>query len=249
MVTLCAMQGYHQEPQYAQPHAAPGPKLQEGVRQFMNGVYAWMAAGVGVTAAVSYGMSQSPEAIALLYDLHAGSPTLLGWLVMFAPLAMAWFLPARLPRMDRGVAVGVFLVFASVLGAALWYIPLMYTAGSIGVIMLATVGMFSGMALFGYVTKKDLTGMGQFLLMALLGAIFAAIINMFFVQSEGMSMVVSIIVAIAAAGLTAYHTQAVKQLYLVNGGAGNLAILGALLLYVDFVNLFLSLLRLFGNRN
>jgi uncharacterized protein len=249
MVTLCAMQGYHQQPQFAQPDAAPGPKLQEGVRQFMTGVYAWMAAGVGVTAAVSYGMSQSPEMIMLMVDPVTGSPTILGWVVMFAPLAMAWFLPSRLQRMDRPVAVGVFLAFAGILGAALWYIPLMYTAASIGVILLTTIAMFAGMALFGYVTKKDLTGVGQFLLMALFGAVFAMIINMFFMQSSGMSMVLSGIVAIVAAGLTAYHTQAVKQLYLVNGGAGNLAILGALLLYVDFINLFLSLLRLFGSRN
>ena len=221
MVTLCAMQGYHQEPQYAQPYAAPGPKLQEGVRQFMNGVYAWMAAGIGVTAAVAWGISQSEEMLTLLFT------TPLWYVLMFAPLVMAWVLPSRISGMSRGMAVGVFLIFASVLGAALSPIPIIYTLESIGVILLATIGMFSGMALFGYVTKKDLTGVGQFLLMALLGAVLASIINIFFVQSEGMSMIVSIIVAIAAAGLTAYHTQAVKQLYLVNGGAGNLAILGA----------------------
>lgn len=249
MVTLCAMQGYHQEPQYAQPHVAPGPKLQEGVRQFMTGVYAWMAAGVGVTAAVSWGMSQSPEMIMMMVDPITGKPSMLGWVVMFAPLLMAWVLPGRLAGMTRGMAVGVFLAFAGILGAALWYIPLMYTAGSIVGILLTTIAMFAGMALFGYVTKKDLTGVGQFLLMALFGAVFAMLINMFFMQSSGMSMVLSGIVAVVAAGLTAYHTQAVKQLYLVNGGAGNLAILGALLLYVDFINLFLSLLRLFGNRN
>ena len=106
--------------------------------------------------------------------------------------------------------------------------------------------MFAGMAVFGYVTKKDLTGVGQFLLMALIGAVIASLVNVFFLQSVGMSLVISAIVAVVAAGLTAYHTQAVKQLYLMNGGHGNLAILGALLLYVDFINLFLSLLRLFG---
>jgi uncharacterized protein len=249
MVTLCAMQGYHQQPQFAQPHAAPGPKLQEGVREFMNGVYAWMAAGIGVTAAVSWGTSQSPELIRMLVDPVTMQPSILGWIVMFAPLALAWILPSRLHRMERGMAVGVFLVFAAILGAALWYVPLMYTAASIGATLIATIGMFAGMAAFGYVTKKDLTGVGQFLLMALFGAVFASIINIFFMQSTGMSLVISAIVAVVAAGLTAYHTQAVKQLYLVNGGAGNLAILGALLLYVDFINLFLSLLRLFGNRN
>lgn len=240
MVTLCAMQGYHQQPQYAQPYAAPGPQLQEGVRQFMNGVYGWMAAGVGVTAAVAWGISQSPQMIALLL----GTP--LAYVLMFAPLLMAWFLPGRIPGMTRGMALGAFFIFAATLGAALSYVPLIYSVGSIGGVLLATIGMFGGMALFGYITKKDLTGVGQFLLMALLGAVIASLFNVFFIHSAGMSMGVSIIVAIVAAGLTAYHTQAVKQLYLVNGGRGNLAVLGALLLYVDFINLFLSLLRLFG---
>ena len=235
------MQGYHQEPQYAPGRYAPaGPQLHEGVRRFMNGVYAWMSLGIGVTAAVAWGISQSQEALMLMF----GTP--LRWVLMLGPLAMAWMLPGRIPNMTRGMAVGAFMVFAALLGAALSYVPIIYTAASIGTTLLATIGMFAGMAFIGFVTKKDLTGMGQFLIMALLGAIIASLINVFFIQSGPMSMAISALVAVVAAGLTAYHTQAVKQLYLMHGGAGNLAVLGALLLYVDFLNLFLSLLRLFG---
>lgn len=235
------MQGYHQEPHYAQTRMGGSPRLQSGVQQFMNGVYAWMAAGVGLTAAVAYGISQSPAALQLIF----GTP--LRWVLMFVPLIMAWMLPPRIPNMDRGMAVGAFMLFAATLGAALAYVPLIYTAASIGAVLLATIGMFAGMALIGYTTKKDLTGMGQFLTMALIGAVIASIVSVFLLPNAvGMSLVISAIVAVVAAGLTAYHTQAVKQLYLMNGGQGNLAILGALLLYVDFINLFLSLLRLFG---
>jgi hypothetical protein len=165
---------------------------------------------------------------------------------MFGPLAMAWFLPSRLPNMDRGMALGAFAVFAGLMGAAISYVPIVYSGGSILGVFVGTVGMFAGMAAIGFVTKKDLTGMGQFLVMALLGAIIGSIVNMFLIQSAGMSLAISAIVAVVAAGLTAYHTQAIKQLYRMHGGGGNLAVLGALLLYVDFLNLFLSLLRLFG---
>ena len=231
------------------PFAGGGqPQLQPGVRQFMNGVYGWMSAGLLVTAVVAYLISQSQPMMMAIF----GTP--LKWLVLFAPLGMAWFLPSRIPTMSSGAAVGVFMAFASILGAGLSTVALVFTASAAGMSILVqalgvTVGVFAGMAVLGYVTKKDLSGMGQFLVMALLGAVIASVINMF-IASEGMGMIVSIIVAIAAAGLTAYHTQAVKQMYLMNGGRGNLAILGALLLYVDFVNLFLSLLHLFsGSRD
>ena len=236
------MTGYEQHPQSQHYVAGSQVQLQSGVRQFMNGVYAWMAAGIGVTGVTSYFVSQSP---AMLKTLYMGP---MAYVTMFAPLVLAWILPGRIPRMSAGGAVAAFMLFAGALGLALGYIPLMYQTQSILQILLATVGMFAGMAALGYVTKKDLTGMGQFLAMALIGAIIASLINVFFVHSFGMSTVISAIVAAVAAGLTAYHTQAVKQIYLVNGGRGNLAIIGALALYVDFINLFLSLLRLFGSR-
>ncbi len=234
------MQGYQQEPQFAQ-RVRPSGDLHAGVVNFMNGVYAWMAVGLAITGAVAWGLSQSMEAVQLIY----GTP--LRWVVLFGPLLMAWFLPSRMQRMERGMALAMFVVFAGLMGAALAYVPLIYTSMSILGVLAATVGMFAATAAFGFVTKKDLTGMGQFLLMAIVGAIIGSFVNAFFIQSAGMSMIISVVVAIAAAGLTAYHTQAIKQIFMMHGGAGNLAIIGALALYVDFINLFLSLLRLFGS--
>lgn len=244
------MSGYQQQ-QYQQGQQYVGGsqvQLQDGLRQFMTGVYGWMAAGIGVTAAVAYGGSQSPMVIGSMYN-QMGGLSGLGYIIVFAPLILVLFLQSRIAKMSPGGAVATFMGFAALLGLSFSAIPLIYSGGSIMQIFLATVGMFAGMAAVGYVIKKDLSGVGQFLTMALMGAIIASLINFFIVGSSGMSLVVSGIVAIVAAGLTAYHTQSIKQIYLVNGGRGNLAIIGALALYVDFINLFLSLLRLFGSRD
>jgi len=235
------MQGYHQDPGYApRMYANSRTSLEGGARQFMSGVYAWMAAGFAVTALVAYFVANSYAAMMLV---HA-SP--LRWLFLLAPLAMSWFLFPRIPGMDRPLALGSFVVFTAMIGAWFSYLPYIYTTGSILGVLGATVGMFGGMSIFGWLTKRDLTGVGQFALMALLGAIFASFINAFLLQSDATSIVVSAIVAAVSAALTAYHTQAIKQMYLVQGAQGNFAILGALMLYVNFINLFVSLLRLFG---
>jgi FtsH-binding integral membrane protein len=236
------MYGHQQEqPQWGkQVYRGGKVELQPGVTRFMNGVYGWMGVGLAVTAAVSYGLASNPETVIKLFM----SP--LRWVLLLAPLAMAWFLPSRIPRMSKGSALAAFLVFAALLGTALSYIPLAYQSADIIIAFGIAGGMFAGMALLGFTTKKDLTGMGQFLVMVLIGAVIASLINVFLIGSVGMSLLVSGIVVVVAAGLTAYHTQAIKQLYLVQGGKGNLAILGALMLYVDFINMFLALLRLLG---
>jgi len=239
------MTGYQQQSHNQQYAGGAQVQLTGGLQKFMSGVYGWMAAGIGVTAAVAYGASQSAAALSLMFSPQGGF-TMVGYLIVFSPLILAWVLPSRIPSMSPGGAVAAFMAFAGLLGLGLSYIPLIYSGTSIGMVMLATVGMFAGMASIGYITKKDLTGMGQFLVMALIGAIIASLVNFMFIGSLGMSTVISAIVAVVAAGLTAYHTQAIKQIYLMNGGRGNLAIIGALALYVDFINLFLSLLRLFG---
>ena len=235
------MQGYQQEPHSA-PRVRPSGELHTGVVSFMNGVYAWMAAGIAVTAAVGWFVAQDQGTL----ELVTFSP--LRWVLIAGILLMAWFLPSRMQRMDKGIALALFFVFSAMMGATSAWILVFYTSASIIGVFGATAGMFAVLALFGFATKKDLTGVGQFLLMALIGAVIASLINIIFLHSSGMSMIISIVVAVAAAGLTAYHTQAIKQLYLMHGGTGNLAIVGALLLYVDFINLFMSLLRLFGSR-
>ncbi len=241
------MTGYQQQPHGQQYVGGNQVQLESGLRQFMTGVYGWMAAGIGVTAAVAYFGSQSGAVLNLMYHSYGGLTTP-GYIIVFAPLILVMFLQSRMQGMSPGGAVATFMGFAALLGLSFSAIPLIYTGSSIMQIFLATVGMFAGMAAVGFVTKKDLTGMGQFLTMALFGAIIASLVNGFFIGSFGMGTVISAVVAVVAAGLTAYHTQAIKQVYLVNGARGNLAIIGALHLYIDFINLFLSLLRLFGNR-
>jgi uncharacterized protein len=234
------MQGYHHEPNAA-PRMSSRPELNTGVAQFMAGVYAWMGLGLAVTAAMVTGLSQSPATLQLLF----GSP--LYYVVMFGPLVMAWMLPSRIPTMNRGLAVALFLVYAALIGTAISPIPLIYSTGSIFGALAGTVGIFATMAVIGFVTKKDLSGVAQFLVMALIGAVIASLINAFFLHSGPMSYVISVIVAVVSAGLTAYYNQALKQLYMMHGAEGNLAINGALALYINFINLFLSLLRLFGS--
>lgn len=233
------MQGYHQQHASPQPPMGRSTQLHEGVRTFMNGVYGWMAAGLAVTAAVSWGIAQSPQALYTLYG------TGLKWLLLL-PMFLPIFIGARIPSMSRGGATFAFMLVSALVGVSLSYIPVVYQTQTLFTALGATVAAFAGMSLVGFVIKKDLTGMGQVLIMAIWGAIFASFANIFFVQSGGMSIMISVVVAVAAAGLTAYHTQAIKQLYMVNGGRGNLAINGALVLYINFLNLFLSLLHLLG---
>ncbi|MEM6295826.1 MAG: Bax inhibitor-1/YccA family protein [Myxococcota bacterium] len=207
----------------------------------MNGVYLWMAAGVTVTGAVAWGVSSSAAMVDAMWI--SGS---LGMWLSIGTFILAIALQRMVSNMSSVAATGAFLLYSGLMGAALSYVPLVYPVGNIAAVLAATVGMFAATAAYGYVTKKDLSGMGQFLVMALLGAIIASVINGFFVQSVGMSLGISALVAAVSAGLTAYYTQAIKQMYLMQGGRGNLAILGALVLYINFINLLLSLLRLFG---
>jgi FtsH-binding integral membrane protein len=235
------MQGYQQEPGFAQ-RTTPTGDLHKGVVSFMNGVYAWMAAGIGVSAAVAAGISMSPSTMLMLF----GGPQM--YIFIFAPFVLAIFLQMRIAKMEPGLALALFFVFSALSGVTLSVIPHIYTATSIVAVLASTVGLFAVMAIFGFVTKKDLTGVGQFLVMALIGAIIASFVNIL-LGSGMMSMIISVVVAIAAAGLTAYDTQALKQQYMMHGARGNLAVLGALLLYINFYNLFVSLLRLFGSRD
>lgn len=241
------MQGYQQQPAY-QPHEGRSPQLHTGVAQFMNGVYAWMAAGVAVTAAVAYGISQSPQALQAVFDFQNGGMTGLGYVALFAPIGLLLIFGRRMMNMSRGAATAIFMVLAVCYGVTFSIVPLIFAVGTIFKAFVSTMGMFAAMAAFGYFTKKDLTGIGQFLLMALFGIIIASLVNAFFVQSYAAHLAIDVVVVLVFAGLTAYDTQKIKQIYLVNGASGNIAILGALNLYLDFINIFWALLSLFGSR-
>ncbi|MEE9385874.1 MAG: Bax inhibitor-1/YccA family protein [Nannocystaceae bacterium] len=222
--------------------------------RFMTGVFGWMSAGLAVTAIVAFLASQSDAYLHSIYyfgrTIHGTlvpvEMTGLGWVIMLAPLAFVWFMGSRLQRMDAPVAAASFLAFSALMGASLGHLPMMYNMGSLSGVFVVTAGMFGSIATFGYLTKRDLSGLGRFLMMALFGLVLAIIVSYFV---PGMSLFIAVIGVLLFAGLTAYDTQNIKQVYLVQGGRGNLSILGALKLYLDFINMFLFLLRLFGNRN
>lgn len=235
------MYGSQQERGYARANSpSPRGRLHDGVREFMNGVYLWMAAGVAITGVVAWGIASRPEIMQLVWG---GS---LGMILSIGTFIGAIALQRAVPRMSRGSAAAGFFAYSAAMGVVLSYVPVFYPVGNIAAVMAATVGMFAVMGAIGFVTKKDLSGMGQFFVMALIGAIVASLVNGFFIQSASMSLGISALIAAVSAGLTAYYTQAIKQLYRMHGGRGNLAVLGALVLYINFINLFLSLLRIFG---
>jgi len=172
------------------------------------------------------------------------------WVVMLAPLGMVFFLSARIEKMSFTTAQTTFWIFAALMGASLASIFVIYTQTSIVRVFMITAVTFGAMSLWGYTTKKDLSGMGSFLMMGLIGIIVASLVNLF-IQSSMMHWVISVIGVLVFTGLTAYDTQKIKEMYLVSDGQvvmGKKAIMGALRLYLDFINLFIMLLHLFGNR-
>ena len=232
--------------QYAPGYSAdPRAQLAAGVDQFMTRVNAWMAAGVGVTGLVAFLVSQSPGMFGALF----GTP--LVWAVIFAPLIFVWIFASRVHDMAPATATGLFLIYAALNGLSLSFIFVLYSLGSIASVFAITAMMYGSLAMWGYVTKRDLSAWGKFLFMGLIGLIISGIVFMFIPGAMGntMYLVYNVIGVLIFAGLTAYDTQKIKQVYLVHGGAGNLAIIGALELYLDFINLFLFLLRLFGSRD
>ena len=238
--------------------------IDEGLRTYMLRVYNYMAVGLGITGIVAFGVflmavSQDPAgAVAQLKDgtyltsfgkLMFVSP--LKWVVMLAPLGMVFYLSARIGRMSVSSAQLAFWVFAGLMGASLSSIFLVYTHGSIARVFFITAAAFGGLSLYGYTTKKDLSGFGSFLVMGLIGIIIASLVNIF-LASSALQFAISVIGVLVFAGLTAYDTQRIKEMYYAADNseiAGRKAIMGALSLYLDFINMFLMLLQLFGNRN
>lgn len=216
---------------------------------FMRQVYQWMTVGLGVTALTAYGVFSSPD---LMMAILTNRLLMIGLIVVELGLVLA--LSAAIHKMSSGVATGAFLIYALLNGLTLSVIFVTYPIGNIANAFLTCTLMFLAMSIYGATTKRDLTGMGNFLFMGLIGIIIAAIVNIF-LHSGMLSFVISCVGVIVFTGLTAYDTQKLRQF----GEAAPLddavavrrgALLGALTLYLDFINLFLMLLRLFGgNRN
>lgn len=221
-----------------QPYAAPA--IDQELRSFMLRVFNTMAGGLALTGVVAYAAVSSG-----LYAAIAGTP--LFWLVMLAPVGLALLLGFRVGQMSPVAAQAAFWGYAGLMGLSLAGIFLVYTGDSIARVFLISAGTFAATAAWGYTTRTDLSRFGSFLMMGLIGIVLASLVNLF-IGSSALQFAVSVIGVVVFTGLTAWDTQRLKAMYLDNGGAGNLAIMGALMLYLDFINLFISLLQLVGVR-
>ncbi|MCX6296642.1 MAG: Bax inhibitor-1/YccA family protein [Bacteroidetes bacterium] len=220
-------------------------------KTFMASVFSWMFAALAITSIVAYYFAHNADLFASLVNVEIGKLTTLGYIVMFAPLAFILVISFGFNRLSYPVLLFLFLLFSAVMGMSLSFIFHQYTAGSIYGTFAAAAGMFGLMALVGYTTSTDLTKFGSIMIMGMVGIIIASLIN-YFMQSEMMDYVISVIGVLVFTGLTAYDVQKLKRI-----GAGveygtevasKLVIMGALNLYMDFLNLFLFLLRIFGDR-
>lgn len=219
-------------------------EIDEGLRSYMLRVYNYMASGLALTGIVAYLVSQSPQA------MHAIFGTPLFWLVIFAPLGLVFFLSARINAIKASTAQALFWVYAGLIGLSLASIFVVYTGTSIARVFFITAGSFAGLSLYGYTTRRDLSGFRSFLMVGLIGIFLAVLVNMF-LGSAPLQFAISVIGVLVFAGLTAYDTQSIKELYFADD-AGEVAtkksVIGALRLYLDFLNIFLFLLQLFGNQ-
>ncbi|MTI00714.1 Bax inhibitor-1/YccA family protein [Roseibium sp. RKSG952] len=245
---------------------ARAAEIDEGLRAHMNKVYGTMSVGMLITFAAAWAiaglatttdpsaaaaqLSETKYLTSLGYALFA-SP--LKWVIMFAPLAFIFGFSAGINRLSAAGAQTVFYLFAAVMGVSISWIFLVFTGQSIIQVFLITAIAFAGLSLYGYTTKKDLSAMGTFLIMGVIGLIVAMVVNIF-LASSAVAFAISVLGVLIFAGLTAYDTQNIKNTYLQMAHSGDqewlgkAAIMGALSLYLDFINMFMFLLQLFGNR-
>jgi FtsH-binding integral membrane protein len=244
---------------YAAPrgYADRAIAIDAGLRAYMIRVYNYMAAGVALTGVVAWftfnaavvqnaaggitGLTPFGQAI-------FGSPLM--WVVFLAPVALVFFVSFRINSLQATTARALFFLYAGLVGLSLATIFMVYTHTSITRVFFISAATFGAMSLYGYTTQRDLSGMGSFLFMGLIGIVIAAMVNIF-LASSALQFAISVVGVLVFTGLTAFDTQAIKEMYDVNDDgtvAGRKAVMGALRLYLDFINLFLSLLQLFGDR-
>jgi len=216
----------------------------ERVTAFLRTVYGWMCAGLAVTGVVAYMVASSP---ALLQALVSNYMLVIG--LFIGQLALVFYLSARAHRLAPGTATAVFLGYAALTGVTLSVLVLAYTGASIATTFMVTAGMFGGLAFYGTTTSRSLAGMGQFMFMGLIGLVLASIVGLFW-HNDALQFLISVVGVIVFTGLTAWDAQRLKQMALEipSDRVGSYAIVGALALYLDFLNLFLFLLRFLGGR-
>jgi FtsH-binding integral membrane protein len=217
------------------------------VFNFFNTVYAWMAVGLAVTAVTAWCGSQSNAFMQMVYGSRGGY-----YLFGLLAFAIAVGVQSVAMRISAIAATGLFLIYAAVIGGLICGIFKVYDSASLASSFIITAGVFGGMSIFGFVTKKDLTSMGSLLIMCVWGLILTSVVNVFFFRSEPLSWLITYGILIVFLGLTAYDTQKLKAIALATQGnkdlAARYAIIGSLNLYVDFINIFLSILRILGSR-
>ena len=214
--------------------------------KLMNKVYVWMTLAMVITGMTAYGVANSPGILNMIFS-SAGSVIFL----IIAQFGIVIALSAAINRMSLTTATLMFILYSILTGVTFSTIFVVYTMSSIASVFFITAGMFAAMSLIGHFTKSNLSGMGSFLFMALVGLIIATVVN-FFLKSSGLALILNYAGVIIFAGLTAFDTQRIKQMLLMcdemDEGAHKLALIGSLTLYLDFINMFIYLLRLFGNR-
>ncbi len=221
-----------------------------GLRSYMLRVYNYMTGALVLTGALAW-VTANTSLITLFYQQtdRGLQPTIPGYVALFAPFALALYMQFRIQKMSFSAAQATFWVYAGLMGVSLSWILLAYTGASVALTFFVTAATFGGMSLYGYTTKRDLTGIGSFLIMGVWGLFIAMLANMFF-QSPAVDFAVSVLGVLIFTGLTAYYNQAIKNMYYVGDDgtvAGRKAILGALVLYISFINLFLFMLRFMGS--
>ncbi len=230
--------------EHARPWPVSADTSAERVTAFLRVVYGWMFAGLGVTAAVAWIVAGSPT---LVRAIVTNRP--LFWVLAIAQLGLVFVLSARVSRLSPNTAALLFLGYSALTGVTMAFVLLLYTGASVAMTFMVCSGMFGAVAVYGTVTRRSLAGVGQFMFMGLIGLVLASVVGMFW-HNDGLQFVISFIGVIVFTGLAAWDAQRLKAmaLSLPDGQIGSYAIVGALSLYLDFVNLFISLLRLTGSR-
>ena len=249
---------YGAQQQPAAGYAGTQVEVDQGLRAFMLGVYNNMVVGLGISGLVALGLNLASVAayqgtrpvLSPFGQMLYTSP--LKWVLMLAPLAFIFIFSMRMDRMSAASARTAFFAFAAVMGASMSTLLLVFTGASVIQVFFITAAAFGGLSLYGYTTQRSLSGMGSFLMMGLIGRMIASIVNIF-LASSALQFAISSIGVLIFAGLTAYDTQKLKEMYLYGNMDGEVAakasVVGALQLYLDFINMFQFLLALFGNRN
>ena len=227
----------------------PAVAFDAGLRTYMLAVYNYMASGLLLTGIVAMLVANSAGVRAVFFAA-SGTPTLLGWIAVFAPLALVFTLSVGINRLSEPTVKALFWTYAILMGVSLSTILLAYTGVSVARTFFVTAAAFGGLSLWGYTTKRNLSAFGTFLIMGVVGLLIAMIVNMF-LRSSTLDLIVSAIGVLLFAGLTAFDTQKIKSVYFDVAGTafrGKAVVMGALTLYLDFLNLFLFLLRFMGDR-